>query len=67
VDAAKGRVELDHDPIASLKWPAMTMGFLLRDKAQLGGLKPGDRVEFELRGEPDKEGDYVIEQLRRMP
>ena len=67
VDAAKGEVELDHDPIATLKWPRMTMGFLVRDKAQLGGLKPGDRVEFELRGEPDKEGDYVIEQLRRMP
>jgi Cu(I)/Ag(I) efflux system membrane fusion protein len=67
VDAAKGRVELDHDPIDSMKWPRMTMGFALRDKAQLGGLKPGDRVEFELRGKPDKEGDYVIEQLRRQP
>lgn len=67
VDAAKGRVELDHDAIATLKWPAMTMGFAVRDKAQLGGLKPGDRVEFELRGEPDKEGDFVIERLRRMP
>jgi Cu(I)/Ag(I) efflux system membrane fusion protein len=67
VDAAKGEVELDHDPIATLKWPRMTMGFHVRDKAQLGGVKPGDRVEFELRGEPGKEGDYVIEHLRRMP
>ncbi len=67
MDAAKGQVELDHDPIASLKWPRMTMGFALRDKAQIGGLKPGDRVEFELRGEPDKDGGYVIERLRRMP
>jgi Cu(I)/Ag(I) efflux system membrane fusion protein len=67
IDQAASRVELDHDPIASLKWPAMTMEFALRDKALLGGLKPGDRVEFELRSDPGKEGDYVIESLRRLP
>jgi Cu(I)/Ag(I) efflux system membrane fusion protein len=67
IDPAASRIELDHDPIASLKWPAMTMEFALRDKALLGGLKPGDRVEFELRSEPSKEGDYVIESLRRLP
>jgi Cu(I)/Ag(I) efflux system membrane fusion protein len=67
IDPAARRIELDHDPIASLKWPAMTMEFALRDKALLGGLKPGDRVEFELRSEPGKEGDYVIESLRRLP
>jgi len=67
IDPAASRIELDHDPIASLKWPAMTMEFALRDKALLGGLKPGDRVEFELRSEPGKQGDYVIESLRRLP
>jgi Cu(I)/Ag(I) efflux system membrane fusion protein len=66
VDAGKGRLELHHDPIASLKWPHMTMEFVLRDKGQLGSLKPGDRVEFELSGVPDKEGDHVIERLRRL-
>lgn len=67
VDAAKGRLGLRHDPIASLKWPHMTMEFALRDKALAAGLQAGDRVEFELRGEPDKEGDHVIERLRRLP
>jgi Cu(I)/Ag(I) efflux system membrane fusion protein len=67
IDAAKGRLELHHDPIATLKWPHMTMEFTLRDKALAAGLKPGDRIEFELRGEQDKEGDYVIERLRRLP
>ena len=67
IDLAASRLELDHDPIASLKWPAMTMEFALRDKALLGGLKAGDRIEFELRGEPDKEGNHVIEGLRRLP
>jgi len=65
VDAASGYLELDHDPIASLQWPKMTMGFVVEDKAQLTPLKKGDLVEFELRGQQNKDGDYVIEQVRR--
>jgi len=63
VDAARGRVELDHEPIASIKWPQMKMGFVVRDKAQLAPLKEGDTVEFELREKPDPDGDYVIERI----
>jgi Cu(I)/Ag(I) efflux system membrane fusion protein len=63
VDAAKGRVELDHEPIPALKWPRMTMEFSVGDKAALAKLKKGDAVEFEMRAEPDKEGDYRIDKL----
>jgi Cu(I)/Ag(I) efflux system membrane fusion protein len=63
VDAAKGRVELDHEPIPSLKWPRMTMEFAVGDKAALARLKKGDVIEFELRGEADKDGDHRIEKL----
>jgi Cu(I)/Ag(I) efflux system membrane fusion protein len=63
VDAARGRVELDHEPIPSLKWPRMTMEFAVGDKAALAKLKKGDAVEFELRGEADKDGDHRIEKL----
>jgi len=63
VDAAKGSVELDHEPIPSLKWPRMTMEFTVGDKAALAKLKKGDAVEFEMRGEPDKEGGYRIDKL----
>lgn len=63
VDAAKGRVELDHEPIPSLKWPRMTMEFVVGDKAALARLKKGDAIEFELRGEADKEGDHKIEKI----
>ena len=63
VDAAKGRIDLDHEPIASLQWPAMSMNFAVADKRQLAMLKPGDRVEFELRAQPDKDGSYVIERI----
>jgi len=65
IDVAKGRVELQHEAIASLKWPPMTMGFKVEDRAQLGALKQGDTVEFELRPKPDQDGAYVISNLRK--
>ena len=65
VDPASGRVELDHDPIASLKWPRMTMGFQAEDKSQLASIKPGDRVEFELYAEVKKEGEFTLRSIRR--
>jgi Cu(I)/Ag(I) efflux system membrane fusion protein len=63
IDAAKGRVELDHDAIPSMKWPAMKMGFAVSDKNALSKVKPGDTVEFTVRAEPDRNGDYVIDSL----
>ena len=60
---AKGRVELEHDPIASLKWPKMTMEFAVEDPSALGRFKRGDLVEFEVRGEPDKDGEYVLHRI----
>ena len=67
VDAGTGRVEIDHEPIASIKWPRMQMGFTVKDKAQLSGLKPGAAVEFEMRAVPGKDGDYILETIRRAP
>lgn len=63
VDAQKGRIELDHEPIASLKWPKMTMEFAVEDKAALARLKKGDAVEFDLGAQPNKDGDYVIRRI----
>jgi Cu(I)/Ag(I) efflux system membrane fusion protein len=60
---AKGRVELDHEPIASLKWPKMTMEFVVEDPGSLARFRRGDPVEFEVRGEPNKDGDYVLQRL----
>jgi Cu/Ag efflux protein CusF len=45
----------------------MTMGFVVEDKAQLARLKKGDRVEFELRAKPDKDGKYVISKIGGKP
>jgi Cu(I)/Ag(I) efflux system membrane fusion protein len=64
IDARQGRVELDHEPIPSMQWPRMKMGFLVEDRNQLARLKKGDRVEFELRAKPDDEGNYVISRIQ---
>jgi Cu(I)/Ag(I) efflux system membrane fusion protein len=61
LDPRRGTIELDHEAMPSLSWPAMTMEFGVADKGLLRGLKPGDRVEFDVaaRGE----GEYVIQRL----
>lgn len=48
INAADGVVTLAHEPIKSLNWPAMTMGFKLKDKSLMDKIKPGDNVEFTL-------------------
>ena len=58
VDPAQTSVTLAHGPIASLKWPAMSMDFKLRDAALLRTLKPGQRIVFDLAGESG--GEYTI-------
>ncbi len=58
VDPANASVTLTHGPIASLKWPAMTMDFKVKDAALLRALKPGEKVIFDLAGEPG--GEYTI-------
>lgn len=47
VDAAAGVVTLAHEPVKSLNWPAMTMGFQVKDKMVLDGLTIGKMVDFE--------------------
>ena len=60
LDAAKSRVELEHGAIPTMKWPPMTMGFTVANKADLATLRQGDAVQFEFREEPNDQGDYVI-------
>ena len=58
VDAAAGTVSVTHGPVASLKWPAMTMEFVVANAALLDKLRPGARVAFEfVERQP---GEWVI-------
>lgn len=61
---AAGEVTLDHEPVPALSWPAMTMGFKMREPSQLQGLEVGDAVRFQLNLTP-QDGSYVIEQIQR--
>ncbi len=61
LDPARGTLEITHGPIASLNWPGMSMEFQVKDKALLGGLKPGQAVEFEIA--QAKPGEFVIVRL----
>ena len=58
VDSKAGTVSISHGPVASLKWPAMTMEFKLANASLLPALKPGAKVDFEFveRGQ----GEWVI-------
>ena len=62
VDAGRSSVTLTHAPIASLKWPAMTIDFKVKEASLLRALKPGQYVAFDMAGEPG--GEYTIVGIR---
>jgi Cu(I)/Ag(I) efflux system periplasmic protein CusF len=61
VDASKGSVMIDHGPVASLNWPAMSMGFKAKDKKALEALKPGQKIDFDF---VQQGRDYVITKVK---
>ncbi len=61
VDLQSGKVNIEHGPIASLNWPAMTMDFPVNDRSLLKGLKPGQGVEFEIVQQAP--GEFVLSRI----
>ncbi|WP_292755056.1 copper-binding protein [Methylophaga sp. UBA4502] len=61
VDASSKKVTLAHEPVESLSWPAMTMGFSVKDEALLTKLKVGETVDFEFM---KVEQGYVITEVK---
>jgi Cu(I)/Ag(I) efflux system membrane fusion protein len=61
IDAAAGTVTISHEPVASLKWPAMKMDFVLANPSLVAGVRPGAAIEFEFveRGQ----GEWVVTSL----
>jgi Cu/Ag efflux protein CusF len=52
VDPAQHKVNLSHNPVPEIGWPAMTMDFPVVPSIDLHALKPGTRVNFTIeRGE----------------
>ena len=62
MDTKAGTVTLNHEPVATLKWPAMTMDFVLANASLLQGLKPGVPVSFEFVER--KPGEWVVTAIK---
>src|SRR5262249_38521824 len=61
VDAAQHKVNLSHQPIPEIGWPAMTMEFPVAPAVDLGAIKPGSRVNFTI--EQVEGGMYEIKAI----
>lgn len=61
IDLAGQRITLRHGPIHSVGMPPMTMAFNVREAALLDGVKPGDKVSFQV----EKQGNlFVVTELQ---
>ena len=59
-------ITLSHGPIASMKWPDMTMGFKLGEVGKAGQAKaiaPGDRVRFRFY---QSGNDFVLDSIEKL-
>jgi len=61
VDRAGGKVTIAHGPIPTMKWPAMSMTFTVKNKALLGKFSQDKKVEFEF---VEQGSNYVITSVK---
>jgi Cu(I)/Ag(I) efflux system protein CusF len=64
VDKDASKVTLKHGEIKSLDMPAMTMVFVVKDKALLDSIKAGDKVRFKAINDA---GKFTVTELQVMP
>jgi Cu(I)/Ag(I) efflux system protein CusF len=53
----QNKVTIKHEPVQSLNWPTMNMGFVVKDKALMEKLAKDKKIEFEFVQEGK---DYVV-------
>ena len=61
INARQGTITVQHEPIAALGWPAMTMAFRVTSADLLTGLSVGARVRFVLVND---NGRPVVSEIR---
>ncbi|MBS0299808.1 MAG: copper-binding protein [Proteobacteria bacterium] len=61
IDMNHGIMKLAHGPIASLKWPAMTMDFKVKDKELLQKIKADDVITFTFI---QSDSDYIVTRIQ---
>ena len=62
-DGSVTMVMITHEPVASLNWPKMTMGFVPANPALVAKLKPGTPIHFEFVER--KPGEWVITKIEK--
>lgn len=61
IDKGKGVLTISHGAMPALSMPPMTMGYPVKDKAQLANLQPMQRVEFKVTYDGN---DYSITEIK---
>ena len=62
VNVAERKVNITHDPIPEISWPAMTMDFPVAQGVALANIKPGTKVGFVLR--KNDKGAFTVESIK---
>ena len=57
------KINLQHEPIKDLGWPAMTMDFAIDEDVDTSALSVGDEVMFQLEERDDR---YLIKSIHKM-
>ena len=61
VDKDGGKLTLKHGEIKNLDMPGMTMVFVVKDKAMLDQVKPGDKIKFKAVNDA---GKFTVTEMR---
>ena len=61
VDPAQHKLNISHQPIPEIGWPAMTMEFPVAPSVDLTAIEPGTRVNFTIEQQPG--GMYEIKSI----
>ncbi|MFV1983526.1 MAG: efflux RND transporter periplasmic adaptor subunit [Thiohalomonadales bacterium] len=59
----ENKINMAHDPIAALNWPAMIMDFAISKDVSLDGLNPEDKIEFTLIEGSD---GYIVNSINKV-
>jgi len=63
IDSEGQAINLSHEPIEALGWPAMTMDFKVSADVPLSALSAGESIEFSLHKDAD---GYVISRINKI-
>ena len=64
IDAKNQQLTINHQAIAALNWPAMTMDFSVEPKVSLNDVKAGDPIQFSLQKTSD--GSYLVTSIKNL-